>query len=202
MSAEPELVDEAISTPHKSRFHLPHLKHHSKQSKALREEEVHGHSNEEGSVIKPVKASSARTRILLFLLVCIPVRVGLAVAAGYWAHLDREEDPNANTWRWVLTALGFAIGIGFLYNYFRKNHQGVGFFGGPRYWHSEIHGALYIAFAILVLLRIRIAFVLLVIDVFIGALTVFFHYSYIGTKLGISKGPVASWYLKHFPHLP
>nr|BDC17028.1 hypothetical protein [Sicyoidochytrium minutum DNA virus] len=202
VTVEAETFDETVASPHKNRFHLPHLHHHSKHSKAIREEEAHGHSDESESVIKPVPASPARTRIILFLLVCIPVRIGLAVAAGYWAYLDKEGDPNANTWRWVLTALGFAIGIGFLYNYLRKNHHGVGFFGGPRYWHSEIHGALYLAFAILVLLRIRIAFVVLIIDIFIGVLSVLFHYTVIGTKLGVNKGPVASWYLKHFPNLP
>jgi hypothetical protein len=85
-------------------------------------------------------------RILLFLLVCIPLRSLLA----WWSSLkESREDYTQRIAIGIITTL---IGIGLLvFGIIRisSNNYNTGFSGGKVYWNSLLHGTLYLLFACL-----------------------------------------------------
>ena len=99
--------------------------------------------------------------IILFLLVCIPLRI---VLAGIAKVLPVYYLP--------IMGLPFLIfGIGALYMYLTDTRTtGGGAFGGVLWWKDmrPIHGLLYLSFAILAFLRYPHAWILLAVDVLVG----------------------------------
>ena len=78
--------------------------------------------------------------LLLFLLVCIPVRLLIA----FLAWKSREK----NTERKALAAALLVMGAGMIFNgYQRKTGKKAnkGFLNGEAYWDSFLHGSLYIS---------------------------------------------------------
>ena len=98
-------------------------------------------------------------RPILFLLVCVPLRLALAYAAFVRVH------PAL----WVVTA---AMGLGMMIRQYQRDTGRVpdtGFNGGPVYWNSYMHGSVYIAFSVLYALEVPWAWTLLLADVMGGA---------------------------------
>lgn len=107
---------------------------------------------------------------LLFILGCIPARVALAYVAK--THTE---------WLRPLAAVALAIGLGFLFIYFTDARKsGAETFGQPIWWNDlrPLHGALYLAFATAAMAGRKDAWVILTIDVMVGA-AAFVHHHYI-----------------------
>lgn len=107
---------------------------------------------------------NSTTRALVFLLVCIGLRVGFVFASAIWL-------PTAESfWQWTsaLSALGLAAGWVYIYRY---NARPVGIEAGGNIWWNHlrpVHAALYASFAVLALTQPQYAFVPLTLDVIIG----------------------------------
>lgn len=100
-----------------------------------------------------------KDRILLFSLVCIPVRLFLA-----W--LSYRYTP---VFPLISALIGFAAGIGFIYqDRFGKNE---GFFGGKVTWSRPVHAGFFLLFGAVSLWRPSRAYAVLLGDVAFGAAT-------------------------------
>lgn len=101
-----------------------------------------------------------RTRNLLFFLVCIPLRVGIALAASVYAI----DYPIASA------VLGGLVAVSFMYKAITQDTIGV--FGGNAWWAEMrlAHATLYAAFAGMALMGEPASFVPLVLDVAMGVL--------------------------------
>jgi hypothetical protein len=100
-------------------------------------------------------------RLLLFLGGCIPARLLLAATAKY---LPVYYLPYMG-----LVTLGIAIG--FLYLYFTgKRRVGLETQGAPIWWlrFRIVHGLLYLLFSLMAFMRMKKAYIVLLIDTFIG----------------------------------
>jgi hypothetical protein len=101
-------------------------------------------------------------RALLFLLVCIPVRLSFVYISKTFTHKYAQI---------LMGIIGLIIGIGFV-NSFITNAE-VGFFGGKAWWHNLriIHAFNYIIFGLLTLLyKYKKAYLILLLDIIIGLL--------------------------------
>lgn len=108
----------------------------------------------------------AHTRQLVFLLVCIPLRLGLAWFAWY------SSSP-------IFSLLIGLAGIGMIVRAALRDSGKVpmkGFAGGEVYWNSYVHGFLYILFALLHYRHFKYAWIVLVLDVVVGLGTAINHY--------------------------
>ncbi len=114
--------------------------------------------------------NSIKKRFLLFLGLCIPIRLLLVYITK-----------NVN--KYYLKIIGFLAllpAIGFLVLYFSdKRKTGLEVFGGKIWWQNIriFHGLFYLVFSILAILGIKKAWILLFIDVLFG-LTSFLIYHY------------------------
>jgi hypothetical protein len=103
-------------------------------------------------------------RFLLFWLVCVPLRVGLAIATLLVARLEPERMPFLAAGL-LLPAAGFAAQLcpG------AQRHKGA--FGGPAWWADAraVHAALYFAAAALSFWTSEAAGLVLLADVALGA---------------------------------
>ena len=112
--------------------------------------------------------NALQKRFLLFLGVCIPVRLGLVYLAK-------------NIPLKYLPALGYLAllpAIGFLYLFVTgKRQTGVETQGAPIWWSRFriLHGFNYLFFALLAIMRKPCAYLLLLFDVLMG-LTLFLFY--------------------------
>ena len=100
-------------------------------------------------------------RILVFFLVCIPVRATLALLA-------KRASPE------VLRLFGYLAllsGLRFAYQFYHRS-GGVGVFGGSRWWdkYALVHGFMYLAFAFAALNGSDRAWVFALADVVLAVL--------------------------------
>lgn len=104
-------------------------------------------------------------RNLIFWLVCVPLRVGLAVAALLVAHFDPTRLPCLAAVL-LLPATGFAVQASGL-----TGERQKGAFGGPAWWSDvrAVHAALYFAAAALSFGMSEAAGLVLLADIALGA---------------------------------
>ena len=105
-------------------------------------------------------------RMLLFIFACLSIRILFA----YIAKIASNEQLR------LLGVIGLMIGISFFYQSF-KNKK-IGFFGGKAWWHNtrNVHGVLWIIFAILAFNYNKKAYIALVVDVSIGIISFIHNY--------------------------
>ena len=106
-------------------------------------------------------------RIILFLTVCMTVRLALAIFAKI---LDTKYLP-------IMGIATLAISAGFLYT-FLFSKKTVGAFGGKVWWNNMrlVHSIIYLAFSFSAIMQKRWSWLILVLDVFIGLGAFLVHY--------------------------
>lgn len=106
---------------------------------------------------------SINTRILLFNLVCIPVRIGILLLVYYF--------PKPET-----IALTASLSLGFLYKYFHPTT--IGAFGGKVFWSRIFHFTTYLIASLLLIFEEtrEYAFWALAVDIIVGFLMFWNHY--------------------------
>lgn len=111
-------------------------------------------------------------RALVFFGACVGARLLVALAAA--------KVPL----RWLpwLGALALLPAAGFFYIYVARRNRTGAVFKEPAWWDPlrPLHGAMYLAFALLALARVRQAWVVLAADVAIGAAAFLVHYGAAG----------------------
>lgn len=115
--------------------------------------------------------NSIQKRFLLFLGLCIPIRLLLVYITK-----------NVN--KYYLKIIGFLAllpAIGFLVLYFSdKRKTGLEVFGDKIWWQNIriFHGLFYLVFSILAILGIKKAWILLFVDVLFGLISfLIYHYN-------------------------
>ena len=114
--------------------------------------------------------TNKKKRVLLFLLGCIGVRLSLVFIAKY---VPKKVLP-------YLGGLALLPSIGFFTIYFTNSRKtGPEVFGGKIWWNRlrPVHGLLYLIFAILAFKENEYAWVVLLIDVFIGLSAFVIHHT-------------------------
>lgn len=99
--------------------------------------------------------------VLLYLLVCIPVRIGIAIGAKY---IPVNYLPLASIVAFITSFL-------WLWKFFNnKQGKSKGAFGQIVWWNNMrmVHALIWIAFGILALFKNKYAYLLLLLDVFVG----------------------------------
>lgn len=99
----------------------------------------------------------------LFLLGCIPTRLIIAYLAFYYS-----KNKNISN---ILGLLYLIISMAFFYIYFSVSRKkGVETGGEPKWWNNwrPIHASIYLLFAILTFANAENAWILLLLDVFVG----------------------------------
>tara|TARA_B110001469_G_C9571027_1_gene283133 strand:- start:716 stop:1066 length:351 start_codon:yes stop_codon:yes gene_type:complete len=108
-------------------------------------------------------------RFLLFLLLCIPIRLLLVYIAK---TINNKHLPYLG---WIL----LIPAIGFLYIYASNSRKtGLEVFGNKIWWNDlrPIHGMNYLIFSILAINKYKKSWIILLIDVLIGLLSFFIHH--------------------------
>ena len=108
-------------------------------------------------------------RFLLFLLLCIPVRLLLVYIAK---TIHNKYLPYLG---WIL----LIPAIGFLYIYGSNSRKtGAEVFGNKIWWNDlrPIHGLTYLIFSILAINKYEKAWIILLVDVLLGLLAFFIHH--------------------------
>jgi len=119
-------------------------------------------------------SSPVSTRALVFLL-CIATRIGFVLAAAF-------VDPRS-IWLPIFGILGLLGGAGLLNAYLKRGAAAPGAIFGTRAWWNglrPVHAALYMAFGVLAIARVRLAWTLLAADVAIGVVAFVAHYYVLG----------------------
>ena len=101
----------------------------------------------------------------LFLLGCIPARIGLAYIAFYFSQKKNRHILI------LLSLIALVISAGFFYNYFTGSRKtGLETGGKPIWWNNwrPVHGTIYLLFVVLTLSGVKNAWLLLALDVIIG----------------------------------
>ena len=117
-----------------------------------------------------MEVSPIQKRFLLFLLLCIPARLGLTALAKF---IPLKFLP-------VMGVIYLVIGASFLYlNLFNKRLTGVETGGNVIWWNDlrPLHGFLAIIFAILAISKVRDAWIVLLIDTLIGLIAFLVYHS-------------------------
>mgnify|MGYP007022347254 CR=1 FL=1 len=115
-------------------------------------------------------------RILMFILLCVPIRGFLAWCA--W-KLGREESDEDKWKKYPLAVFTTVAGIGMITTGFLRSsgkREDKGFAGGEVYWNSYLHGSLYLLFTLLFLMDFKHAYAVLIVDVVIGLGSAVNHY--------------------------
>jgi hypothetical protein len=112
---------------------------------------------------------SMKKRLLTFLFGCIPARIGLVLIGKYI--------PIYYLPFFALFTLSIAIGFLFLY-FTGKRSTGLETQGGPIWWmnYRIFHGLFYLIFSILAIMRIRSAYLFLLLDTIFGLLLFLAHH--------------------------
>ena len=114
--------------------------------------------------------NSIQKRFLLFLGLCIPLRL-LLVYISKIVNLKYLR---------ILGIITLLPAIGFLYLYFSGNRKtGLEVFGGKIWWTNLriYHGLLYLIFSIFAIFGIKKAWILLLIDTLFGLISfLIYHY--------------------------
>ena len=119
-------------------------------------------------------------RLLLFLGGCIPARLLLVATAKY---LPVYYLPYLG-----LVTLGIAVG--FLYLYFTgKRRVGLETQGAPIWWmrFRILHGLLYLLFSLMAFMRLKNAYLVILLDTFIG-LGLFLRHHYNAGEFMYAQG--------------
>ena len=117
-----------------------------------------------------MEISPIQKRFLLFLLLCIPARLGLTALAKF-IPLNYLQ---------VMGVVYLVIGVSFLYlNLFNKRLTGVETGGDIIWWNDlrPVHGFLAIIFAILAISKVRDAWIVLLVDTLIGLIAFLVYHS-------------------------
>lgn len=96
--------------------------------------------------------------LLLFLLVCVPLRVLFVVVAKMVSI----------KYLFYLGVLGLVPAFGFLFLHFYPGYRPEGAFGQKKWWNRLVHGLFYLAFAVSAMMGNRNAYLFLLIDVVYG----------------------------------
>ena len=117
-----------------------------------------------------MEVSPLQKRFLLFLLLCIPARLGLTALAKF---IPLNYLP-------IMGVVYLVIGVSFLYlNLFNKRLTGVETGGDVIWWNDlrPVHGFLAIIFAILAISNVRDAWLVLLVDTLIGLIAFLVYHS-------------------------
>jgi hypothetical protein len=113
-------------------------------------------------------------KLAVFMFLCVNARL-VVVLLAFLA--TRAKQP------WVLplaaVVLGLGPGIAFMTRFLTSSERAPGaVFGDPAWWHRlrPVHGALYLTFGVLALMRVRWAWAVLLADVAIGMAAFAVHY--------------------------
>lgn len=125
-------------------------------------------------------APSLAKRSLVFFGACVSTRLLFAVVA---AKVPLH-------WLPFLGALALVPAVGFMHVFLAKKNRRGAVFKGPAWWDGlrPVHSLLYLAFAVLAMLRVREAWMLLVADVMIGVIAFTAHYSIGGELDSLTTG--------------
>ena len=109
---------------------------------------------------------------LLFLLACLPARLGAAYGAAYVAY----RFPAWLPWMGLLAAI---VACNWLFGSFSH----TGFFGGKVWWASmrPVHAYIYLVFAAMAFAKVPQAYMVLVVDALVGLVAGVAHYQSIAT---------------------
>lgn len=110
-------------------------------------------------------------RLLFFLGGCIPARLLLVAAAKY----------SPVYYLPYMGLITLVIALGFLYLYFTgKRRTGVETQGAPIWWMKFrlFHGLMYLLFSLLAFMRMNNAYIILLLDTFVGMI-IFLQHHYI-----------------------
>ena len=118
----------------------------------------------------------ACNRILIFIFICVSVRLFFVYGSYKILHLDNKLHQRNKLLRYLIAVLGFYIGISFVNQYIKK--KPIGGFGGKAYWHPFriIHGINYIVFGLLCAVNFKKAYLVLLFDVILGILVFINNY--------------------------
>jgi len=108
--------------------------------------------------------TSIANRKLLFMFGCVPIRVFLIYIAKK-ASRDQLR---------LLSIPALLISISFMYQ--QKKGKKFGFFGGPVWWHRNIHAVIWFIFAILAYKKTQTAYIALIVDLIIGIISFIHNY--------------------------
>ena len=105
--------------------------------------------------------------LLLFLLACLPARLGAAYGAAFVAH----RFPAWLPWMGLLAAI---VAINWLCGSFSD----TGVFGGKVWWASmrPVHACIYLIFAAMAFAKVPQAYLVLVADALVGLVAGVVHY--------------------------
>lgn len=109
--------------------------------------------------------------LVLFITVCLPLRIGLCVGTYFVEQSENTPLIYTEASLLVVAAIGFFI--------VESSGKEVGFFGGKRYWNSILHGVLFILTAACLFSMIKTGFLLLILDTVVGTIYVANHYYYL-----------------------
>lgn len=122
-------------------------------------------------------------RLIKFIFICIPARILIIILAFLIGNFEEDDI----LYRFLFSAFTTIIGCSMLAAAFKREQdviiEHVGFNGGVVYWNSAVHGMLYILFSLLFLINtfesrlFEHSWLVLVIDLFVGAITVLVHYT-------------------------
>jgi hypothetical protein len=117
-----------------------------------------------------MSVSPIQKRFLLFLLLCIPARLGLTVLAKY---IPLKFLP-------LMGIVFLIIGLSFLYlNLFNKRLTGLETGGDVIWWNDlrPVHGFLALIFGILAISKVKEAWIVLLIDTILGLVSFLAYHS-------------------------
>lgn len=108
-------------------------------------------------------------KLYLFNFICIPIRIGILLLVYYF--------PRSET-----SILTWLIGLGFLYRHFNPTKKGI--FKTKVYWSRLFHAITYIICSIMLLFEKTrdYAYIVLIVDISLGFITVWNHYKKIFIK--------------------
>ena len=116
--------------------------------------------------------NNLQKRYLMFLLGCIPTRLGFALLAKY---IPTKYLP-------YLGILALIPAAGFLYIYFfNKRKTGAEVFGSKIWWNPLriVHAFIYITFAIYAIQKKDYAYIPLIFDVIIGLISFLIYHNFV-----------------------
>lgn len=106
-------------------------------------------------------------RIILFLTVCMTVRLALAIFAKMLSP----------TYLPIMGILTLFVSAGFLYT-FLFSKKPIGAFRGKLWWNNMrlVHSIIYLTFSVCAIMRKSWSWMILLFDVFVGLCAFLFHY--------------------------
>ena len=108
-------------------------------------------------------ATTIETRIKLFFLICLPVRIGLVLLA-YIIPLKYLQ---------IMGYITLVVSVRFAYLFKNYKSGDKGGFGGNLWWNNMrlVHSITYLIFSLMAIRKSRKAYLLLIADIIIGAIS-------------------------------